>query len=161
MPRPNIKEPPYVPDPKLYQWMIDVHNAVFGVGADVTGNLDKDNLSAIFPSLAEDETVTGEWTFSTHPLGLDHPKIANIGAYTHPQIDGHIDDDSLHVPAHLLASDPHTQYQKESEKGVASGYASLESDVKVTVAQLRNPVWIGVSAPDPNDYPLWLDISGA
>jgi len=63
------------------------------------------------------------------------------------------------VPAHVSETDPHTGYQKESEKGAASGYASLETDIKVTVAQLRNPVWIGVSAPDPVEYPLWLDIS--
>ena len=60
---------------------------------------------------------------------------------------------------HLAAADPHNQYQLESEKGVASGYSSLESDTKVKVAELRNPIWIGVSAPDPDEYPLWLDIS--
>ena len=63
------------------------------------------------------------------------------------------------VPAHILEADPHTGYQKESEKGVAYGYASLESDVKVKVAELRNPVYIGTSAPNPTEYPLWLDIS--
>lgn len=36
----------------------------------------------------------------------------------------------------LTTGDDHTQYQKESEKGVASGYASLDSGVLVPVAQL-------------------------
>ena len=145
--------------PVFCKFLTDFFHHVYGLGADVTGSLDKDNLSAEIPDVNETATVTGVWTFTAHPLGLDHTKIANIGTKTHPQIDTHLGDDSLHVPAHLLETDPHTGYQKESEKGVASGYASLESDVKVTVAQLRNRVWIGVTAPDPADYPLWLDIS--
>lgn len=32
------------------------------------------------------------------------------------------------VAAHIAAGDPHTQYQKESEKGAAGGYASLDGD---------------------------------
>lgn len=40
------------------------------------------------------------------------------------------------IPAHVGASDPHTQYQKESEKAVANGYASLGSDGKVPAEQL-------------------------
>lgn len=40
------------------------------------------------------------------------------------------------VSAHEAASDPHTGYQRESEKGSANGYASLGSDGKVPSAQL-------------------------
>lgn len=40
------------------------------------------------------------------------------------------------ITAHEAAADPHTQYQKESEKGVANGYASLGADGKVPSAQL-------------------------
>jgi len=40
------------------------------------------------------------------------------------------------VAAHVAAADPHTGYQKESEKGVANGYASLDATGKVPVAQL-------------------------
>lgn len=40
------------------------------------------------------------------------------------------------MPEHIAASDPHTQYQKESEKAAASGYASLDVTTKVPVAQL-------------------------
>ena len=36
----------------------------------------------------------------------------------------------------LTAGDDHTQYQKESEKGAASGYASLDAGTKVPTAQL-------------------------
>jgi hypothetical protein len=40
------------------------------------------------------------------------------------------------VDAHTAAADPHTVYQKESEKGAASGYASLDSGTKVPTAEL-------------------------
>lgn len=40
------------------------------------------------------------------------------------------------VTVHEGASDPHAQYQKESEKGAANGYAGLGSDGKVPAAQL-------------------------
>lgn len=36
----------------------------------------------------------------------------------------------------LTTGDDHTQYQKESEKGVADGYASLDSSAKVPIAQI-------------------------
>ena len=36
----------------------------------------------------------------------------------------------------LTTGDDHTQYQKESEKGVANGYAELNSSGKVPIAQL-------------------------
>ncbi len=159
MPRSKFNEPPFTGNSILDEYLLDLHNHVYGLGEDISGGLDDDNLSEDFPNLTEAETVSGLWTFSTHPLGLDHTKIANRGAYPHLVLDAHLDDSLLHVPAHLLALDPHTQYQKESEKGVASGYASLETDIKVKVAELRNPVWIGVSAPNPTEYPLWLDIS--
>lgn len=40
------------------------------------------------------------------------------------------------VSAHEGAADPHTGYQKESEKGAAGGYASLDGSTLVPVAQL-------------------------
>lgn len=40
------------------------------------------------------------------------------------------------IATHVALSDPHTQYQKESEKGQASGYAGLDADGKVPAAQL-------------------------
>lgn len=40
------------------------------------------------------------------------------------------------LDGHLAAADPHTGYQKESEKGAASGYASLDSSTKVPTTQL-------------------------
>lgn len=76
--------------PVFCKFLTDFFHHVYGLGVDVTGSLDKDNLSAESPSLVDAETVTGLWTFSTHPLGLDHTKLSNIGTKTHPQVDTHI-----------------------------------------------------------------------
>ncbi len=40
------------------------------------------------------------------------------------------------IAAHVAETDPHAGYQKESEKGAASGYASLDATTKVPIAQL-------------------------
>ncbi len=40
------------------------------------------------------------------------------------------------VNTHAAAADPHTAYQKESEKGAISGYASLDSGTKVPTTEL-------------------------
>ena len=40
------------------------------------------------------------------------------------------------VSDHVALSDPHSQYQKESEKGAANGYASLDSSTLVPKGQL-------------------------
>lgn len=42
------------------------------------------------------------------------------------------------VAAHAGASDPHPGYQRESEKGTANGYASLDADGRVPDAQIAN-----------------------
>ncbi len=46
--------------------------------------------------LAENETITGEWSFGMHPLGLDHGQIANKGTNTHTTIDSHIANGAMH-----------------------------------------------------------------
>lgn len=40
------------------------------------------------------------------------------------------------IAAHEAAADPHTGYQRESEKGVAGGYASLDGSALLPLAQL-------------------------
>lgn len=40
------------------------------------------------------------------------------------------------VASHEASADPHTGYQKESEKGQVSGYASLDGSTKVPIAQI-------------------------
>lgn len=50
------------------------------------------------------------------------------------------------VTAHEAAADPHTAYQRESEKATASGYASLDAGTLVPVAQ------IATGAPDGTKF---------
>lgn len=40
------------------------------------------------------------------------------------------------ITTHAAAADPHTGYQKESEKAAASGYASLDGSTKIPIAQV-------------------------
>jgi hypothetical protein len=47
------------------------------------------------------------------------------------------------IATHAAAADPHTGYQKESEKAAANGYASLDSGTLVPAAQL--PAMVGDS----------------
>lgn len=54
------------------------------------------------------------------------------------------------VASHAATADPHTGYQKESERGAANGYASLGADGKVPSAQL----------PASQGGAAWGDITG-
>lgn len=53
--------------------------------------------------------------------------------YTESETDTEISDA---ITAHVGQADPHTQYQKESEKGSANGYAPLGADSKIASAYL-------------------------
>src|SRR3972149_5226884 len=99
MPRSKFNEPPITGNSVLDEYLLGLHQHVYGLGSDITGGLDDDNLSEDFPNLTEDEEVTGEWTFTTHPLGLDHTLIANIGVNTH------IADLTVHFTESALLSD--------------------------------------------------------
>lgn len=44
------------------------------------------------------------------------------------------------LAAHVAAADPHTVYQRESEKGVAGGYASLDGSALVPDAQIPSTI---------------------
>jgi hypothetical protein len=57
------------------------------------------------------------------------------------------------VAAHEGESDPHTQYQKESEKGAANGYASLGADGKVPSSQLPASSGGGVTVAEVDGTP--------
>ena len=40
------------------------------------------------------------------------------------------------LASHIAAGDPHTTYQKESEKSAANGYASLDAGTKIPIAEI-------------------------
>lgn len=47
MGRLTLTEPPYTEDSKLYEWMLQIHKLLSGLGTDMTGNLDADNISSL------------------------------------------------------------------------------------------------------------------
>lgn len=53
-------------------------------------------------------------------------------------VHGIADTALLLTTSHEAAADPHSGYQKESEKAAAGGYASLDASSKVPVAQIRS-----------------------
>jgi hypothetical protein len=70
---------------------------------------------------------------------LDHGlALTGLADDDHPQYA--LDTD---LTTHAAAADPHTGYQKESEKGAASGYASLGADTLVPQDQLGSGVQDG------------------
>lgn len=60
-----------------------------------------------------------------------------IGDSGDPGTDGtYAPIDHVHAHGTFASGDYHTEYQKESEKAAASGYASLDSSTKVPIAQI-------------------------
>jgi len=73
------------------------------------------------------------------------------------------------LDTHAAAADPHTVYQKESEKGAASGYASLDAGTKVPTAELGgagadNTKYLrgdqSWQVPAGGGYPYWQILVG-
>ena len=69
-------------------------------------------------------TFTGDPKAPTPAAGDNDTSIATT-AFVNTEI---ASDAAALITTHEAASDPHTGYQKESEKGAASGYASLDAD---------------------------------
>lgn len=70
--------------------------------------------------------------------------IADAGLdFTATDVEGALDELQADNEAHVAAADPHTGYQRESEKGAASGYASLGADTLVPQDQLGTGVQDG------------------
>jgi len=80
--------PPPTGNPALDDYLLRLHILVNGLNSS-GGTLNGDNITG-FIDAAMDLAVTGLWTFTTHPLGLDHLQIANIGTKTHDEIDTHL-----------------------------------------------------------------------
>jgi hypothetical protein len=85
---------------------------------------------------------TGGNCFWSAPAGgvTDHGALTGLGDDDHTQYalaDGSRGNFEVAgaVAAHAGAADPHTSYQKESEKAAANGYASLDVSTLVPAAQ--------------------------
>lgn len=80
---------------------------------------------------AAQDTSASMITGATHDgVSVSYNDVGNTLAITNT------DKGSSAVATHEAASDPHTQYQKESEKASANGYASLDSSTLVPKSQL-------------------------
>ncbi len=88
-----------------------------------------------------------------------HNALTGLAADDHPQYHNNARGDARYdligtaataVSAHAAAADPHTGYQKESEKGAVSGYASLDGSTKVPIAQIPTGA-TGTTVPFGND----------
>lgn len=73
-------------------------------------------------------------------LGLGNSATRNVGTLSTEVAAGDA------ISNHEAAADPHTTYQRESEKGAASGYASLDTNTRVPTAQL------GTGTPDTTKF---------
>ena len=69
-------------------------------------------------------------------LGHNHDSAYAALTHNHDAAYDAIGAATSAVSAHAGAADPHTGYQKESEKAAASGYASLDTNTRVPLAQL-------------------------
>jgi hypothetical protein len=80
--------------------------------------------------------LRADGSFATPPGGSsDHGLLSGLGDDDHPQYETSAEAQAK-VDAHAGAADPHVGYQKETEKGAASGYASLDASTLLPVAQL-------------------------
>src|SRR4030042_3415517 len=116
MARASIPEPPGIgaTEESQYQWRLEVHNAVFGLGSDITGGLNEDNvdLTLIFPLHLAD-SVEGETSF-----GLS----TSVGVSEELAREDHTHGTPANpVPAHEAATDPHPTYTTDAEATAIAG----------------------------------------
>lgn len=81
-------------------------------------------------------SITGTLSDQTDLQAALDSKAATSHTHTASQVTDFNTATDARIANHVAASDPHTQYQKESEKGAAGGYAELDGSGKVPSAQL-------------------------
>jgi hypothetical protein len=102
------------------------HAAVtVGTGLDVTGQLVELDLSEVAAGGELGGFMDAPTVDATHS-GTSHAATQTAAEATAASA----------LSTHAGAADPHSGYQKESEKAAASGYASLDAGSKVPIAQL-------------------------
>lgn len=116
------------------------YSATGGVGGGgvawggVTGTLsDQTDLQAALDAKS-DTTHNHDAAYSA--LGHNHDLAYAALGHNHDASYDAIGAATAAVSAHAGAADPHVGYQKESEKAAANGYASLDANTRVPVAQL-------------------------
>lgn len=99
----------------------------------------RDDRSWQNPSLDNLSDVAITTPASGHIVRHNGTQFVNVDGTTVYEVAGA-------VSAHVAAGDPHTQYALDSEKGAASGIATLDGTTKVPVAQL------GTGTPDGTKF---------
>lgn len=148
-PRSNISEPPYVTDQALYQWMLDIHNNVYGLGGDKTGILDRDNLSGEVPVTTEVTTISGVWTFTNVNIGTVLSGTWQGGVIDQAYLDVNLllQDGSRPLTANWDAgSFKITAQQLESD--IATGTAPFIVASTTLVTNLNADLWDGYQFAD-------------
>ena len=92
------------------------------------------NIDPHAAHLSENETITGIWAFSSHPTGLDHTQIANIGTNAHSAIDTHIAD----------SSDPHGATLTQTALNV-TGNLDVDGTANLDIVVIEDRVTIDVT----------------
>lgn len=130
----------------------------FGITSGASGYGIRDNGGVM-----QFKNAAGTWTdFGAGDGVTDHGALTGLGDDDHPQYHNDARGDLRYsqlghthtasqvtdfntatdarvtagIATHVGLSDPHTQYQKESEKGAAGGYAELDGTGRVPSAQL-------------------------
>jgi len=122
---------------------------------NIAGETDKASpvsLDEILISDSEDSNNIKRADIGNIAQALDHTQLQNIGTNSHSAIDTHIADLSIHrelddaltTTTNLWSADKiQTELDLKEDtanKGIANGYASLDSGGKVPVAQLPNSI---------------------
>lgn len=90
-------------------------------------------LAAAYATVAEDGTARTQRSTLNFSTGLD--AVDNSGS-SRTDVTVDLSELSHNNLGSLTTGDPHTQYQLESEKAAANGYASLNASTLVPLAQL-------------------------
>lgn len=118
---------------------------VAAVATDAPGYLfDKVVTDATLTKTLVGDTGSQRVQLGVAPGGT-HPDLAThdaLGLATDAELAALAATATAADAAHVAAADPHTGYQRESEKGAANGYAPLSSGVLVPVA------YLGSGTPD-------------
>jgi len=112
-----------------------------------TGKTANDHHNQVHAVDGADHTATG--LTAGHVLRATGATTFAFGALADSDVPATIARDTevaTAVDDHAALADPHTGYQKESEKAVANGYASLDASAMVPVTQIRS-VNAGTSFP--------------
>ncbi len=109
---------------------------------------------------ADAESITGAWTFATHPAGLDHTELANKGTYTHASIDSHLANTSTHFTQAAI------DHANILNRGTNSHNAIDVHMANSNIHYLTSDIDLGdlgdVNAPTPTDGQTltWVDTPG-